>query len=258
MSSIEYKKDAASGGTSGDTNNNTNDDPFSGDYTGVGGNDGTNGDSNSASTTDETALLTLSKDERMNVTLTVDETDILSLEVGQEAQITINSIGEVFAGEVTEINRWATGSNGVTNYTAVISVPKDPRMLPGMSVRAVVRIQGVAGAILIPEQALHQTRDAAFVYTSVDPETGELGDPVSVVSGLSDGSMVEIVEGLAEGDTVYYTVVVDPWAYYYGTAGNASDGDAWVDVTASDGDVLASDGDAAGVEGDGVASDGNA
>ena len=179
----------------------------------------------------------------MNVTLTVDEKDILSLELGQEAQITINSIGEVFTGEVTEINRWATGTNGVTSYTAVITMPKDPRMLPGMSVRAVVRIQGVAGAILIPEQALHQSRDAAFVYTSADPVTGELGDPVSVIAGLSDGSMVEITEGLKEGDTVYYTVTVDPWAYAYGSGGDASSDGAWVDVPA-DG-AFASAGDSA-------------
>ena len=120
-------------------------------------------------------------------------------------------------------------------------------MLPGMSVRAVVRIQGVAGAILIPEQALHQTRDAAFVYTSADMETGELGDPVSVVPGLSDGSMVEIVEGLAEGDTVYYVVVIDPWSYY-SSDGDASAGNAWVEEGEVEAEVytdeLASDGDA--------------
>ena len=261
VSSIEYKKTGTS-----DSKTNTSGDGSSADpnadgsqadgTTGMTGATGT-GDTQTTTTTDDTALLTLSKDERMNVTLTVDETDILSLELGQEAQITINSIGEVFSGEVTEINRWAKGSNGVTNYTAVISVPKDPRMLPGMSVRAVVRIQGVAGAILIPAEALHQTRDAAFVYTSVDPETGEPAEPVSVVAGLSDGSMVEIVEGLKEGDTVYYTVVVDPWSQYYGSSGNASDGNAWVDTAAGE----ASDGDAAAVEEEasaGAASDGNA
>ena len=241
VSSIEYKKPA----NTAQTNPNENDpaDPY-------GGLDPNNTDGQTggtASTKDESALLTLSKDERMNVKLTVNETDILALEVGQEAQITINSIGEVFSGEVTEIDRWATGSNGVTNYTAVISMPKDPRMLPGMSVRAVVRIQGVAGAILIPEQALHQTRDAAFVYTSADMETGELGDPVSVVPGLSDGSMVEIVEGLAEGDTVYYVVVIDPWSYY-SSDGDASAGNAWVEEGEVEAEVytdeLASDGDA--------------
>ena len=255
VSSIEYKKDT--GSSSGSQNTSGTGDTAGTDasaygLTGSGTDSSTGGSSSSDSqTTDERALLTLSKDERMSVKLTVDEKDILSLELGQEAQITINSIGEVFTGEVTEIERWATGSNGVTSYTAVITMPKDPRMLPGMSVRAVVRIQGVAGAILIPEQALHQTRDAAFVYTSANYETGELGAPVSVVAGLSDGAMVEIVEGLSEGDTVYYTVVTNPWEIYYGSSGDASGG-AWVDVPAdgdySGGDFAATDGDAAPAE----------
>ena len=62
--------------------------------------------------------------------------------------------------------------------------------------------------------------------------------------------MVEITEGLKEGDTVYYAVTVDPWAMMYGTGGNASGGDVWVDTgegafVMEDG---ASAGDAAGFE----------
>jgi hypothetical protein len=68
--------------------------------------------------------------------------------------------------------------------------------------------------------------------------------------GLSDGSMVEIVEGLSQGDTVWYTQVWDPWSWSYGTGGDASSGDAWVSVDASEGDAVfyeevATDGDAA-------------
>ena len=179
----------------------------------------------------QNGLVTLSPDLEMSLTISVDETDILALELGQTAQVTINSIGEMFTGTVTEIDRAATGQSGVTSYSAVITMPKDPRMMSGMSAKAVVRIQGVAGAILIPEAALHQSRDAAFVYTSYNEETKEFGDPVSVTRGLSDGEMVEIIEGLKEGDTVYYTVSLNPWeAMMYGTAGNASSGDAWVET----------------------------
>ena len=203
----------------------------------------------------ETALVTLSPDERMSVTISVDETDIIALEPGQVAQITVNSIGEMFIGEVAEINRSAAGNAGVTSYTAQITMPKDERMMSGMSAKVVVRIQGVAGAILIPSDALHQTRDAAFVYTSYDYDTQEFGGAVPVTTGLSDGNMVEIVEGLSEGDTVYYTVVFDPWSYgYYGTGGNASDGDAWVETPSDVESIILSEDFAA----EGIASDGDA
>ena len=75
------------------------------------------------------------------------------------------------------------------------------------------------------------------MYTEYNYETREFGGVRAVVPGLSDGSMVEIVEGLQQGDTVYYTVAVDPWGY--GSDGNASGGDAWVE--ASDGDASAGD-----------------
>lgn len=268
VSSVEYKENASSGsGTASGGSTGTDYsgygayDSFSsyGSYgTGSGNGSGNGNDANN--TVDKTALVTLSRDEQMNVRITVDEVDIMSLEVGQEAQVTINSIGEMFSGTVTEIIREATGEAGVTSYAAVITMPKDPRMLPGMSARVVVRIQGVAGAILIPEAALHQTRDAAFVYTQYDYDTETFGGAVPVISGLSDGNMVEIVEGLAKGDMVYYTEVFDPYAYWYGSDGDASGGNAWVEPYASDGDVYyASEGDAVyASEGDAPASDRNA
>ena len=249
VSSVEYKD-----GTQTGTDSNTNGNAGYGDMGNAGGmsggNNGANGNGTEGNTASgETPLLTLSPDESMRVTITVDELDILSLEEGQSAQITINSIGEVFTGEVTAINKNAVSEYGVTSYTADITMPKDPRMLSGMSARVVVRIQSVAGTVLIPEDALHQSRDAAFVYTSYDPETGELTEPIPVVPGLSDGSMVEIIEGLQQGDTVYYIEVYDPWAWYYGTGGNASGGNAWIE-DASDGDAFAPDGDALATDGD--------
>ncbi len=45
--------------------------------------------------------------------------------------------------------------------------------------------------------------------------------------------MVEITEGLTEGQTVYYQEAYDPYAYYYGTGGNASGGDAWIETRAA-------------------------
>ena len=236
VSSVEYNDGSDSNSGSGGGNGGAgdmNDDMD--DFDDFGGGDpdssGSSGGGDSSGASDQTGLVTLAPDKEMSLTISVDETGILSLEVGQTAQVTVNSIGEMFTGSVTEINRSSSGQSGVTNYTAVITMPKDPRMMSGMSAKAVVRIQGVAGAILIPEAALHQSRDAAFVYTSYNEETKEFGDPVSVTRGLSDGEMVEIIEGLKEGDTVYYTVSLNPWeAMMYGTAGNASSGDAWVET----------------------------
>lgn len=151
-----------------------------------------------------TAVLTLSAEEKMSVTINVDESDILSLELGQTVTVTVKSVSEEesFAGTLTEINRTSSSSG---TYSAVIEVDKVDGMLSGMTASVSVRIEGVDDAILIPIEALHKTRDGAYVYTSYNEESQEYADKRDVVTGLENSTYVEIKSGLNVGDTVYYT-----------------------------------------------------
>ncbi|MBQ9664020.1 MAG: efflux RND transporter periplasmic adaptor subunit [Oscillospiraceae bacterium] len=154
----------------------------------------------------ETALVTLSPDQSMQVTINVDESNILSLELGQSASVTVSSIGEdAFSGAVTEINKTASSTSGVTRYSAVVTLDKSPEMLQGMSASVVIRIQGVEDAVIIPIEALHQTSASSYVYTRYDEETQEFGGLVEVTAGITNSSYAEITSGLKAGDTVYYT-----------------------------------------------------
>ena len=160
-----------------------------------------------ANTDENTKICTICPDLTMEITLSIDESDILTLEVGQKAEVTINSISadETFEGTVTEISKAAsTSSSGVTRYSAVVSVDKTEQMLAGMSASVYVSIQGKENALIIPVDALHQTSSTSFVYTDYNRETKEYGGRVEVTTGLSNSSFVEISSGLKEGDTVYY------------------------------------------------------
>ena len=149
-----------------------------------------------------TNIVVLSPDVSMSVTISVDESDILALELEQEADVTVSSVSEdVLTGTVTEIDK--TAADGA--YTAVITLDKTPGMLQGMTADIDVKIQGVENAIIIPVDALHKTGTGAFVYTSYDEELQEYGGRVDVATGLSNDNYVEITSGLQVGDTVYYT-----------------------------------------------------
>ncbi len=143
---------------------------------------------------------------KMTVSISVDETDILSLEAGQEATVSVDALGsDAVAGTVTEIDTSsATSSGGVTVYTVTVTFDKVDGMLSGMSADVSIVIEGVDDALLIPSDALTQTSSTSYVYTTYDEESGELGGMVEVTTGLNNGSYVEITEGLDEGDTVYY------------------------------------------------------
>ena len=163
-------------------------------------------DETAVSSDDETALVTLSPDIKAEVTINVDESNILSLELGQTATVTIASIGDdVFRGSVTEINKTASSASGVTRYSAVVTLDKAPEMLQGMTAKVVIRIEGVENAVIIPVEAVHQTSSRSFVYTSYDEELKEFGGLTEVTVGITNSNDAEITSGLKEGDTVWYT-----------------------------------------------------
>ena len=172
-----------------------------------------------------TDVITLSKDTDMKAVISVNEQNILNIAPGQDAQITVNSLDGVFSGKVTKVNRSSKSENGVTDYEVEITLPKDGRMLSGMSANVVIKIEGVKGAVVIPVAAIQQTGTGSSVYLSYDEKTGMLGDEVPVVTGLSDGSMIEITEGISEGDTIWYIQYYDPFSWMYSTDGNAG----WVE-----------------------------
>lgn len=163
-------------------------------------------DEDTANAAAETQILTLYPQKQMSVTISVDETDILALEEGQEAQIEVSSVSEdAFTGSVTEISKVADTSTGVTQYSAEITLDREPGMLAGMTASVDVRIQGAENALIIPLDALHQNSATYYVYTGYDSEAHRYDGRVEVTIGMQNDDYVEITTGLNEGDTVYYT-----------------------------------------------------
>ena len=161
--------------------------------------------SSSTSSGSSVTAVTIASNTSMTITVSVDESDILYISEGLEAQVTISSISDdAVSGTVTDIDTEASSSSGVTTYSATVTIDKTEDMLSGMSASVVIVIQGVEDALLIPVDALYQTSSTSYVYTEYDESTGELSGMVEVTTGLSNGSYVEITDGLEEGDTVYY------------------------------------------------------
>ena len=176
-------------------------------------------------TAPEGTILTLYPDLQMTITIGIDETDILALQEGQEAEIVVESVGEeVYPGSVIEISKVADTSTGVTQYSAEVLLDKAPGMLPGMTADVDIKIKGNENALIIPVEALHQTSTGAFVYTSFDEETQQYGDKVDVVAGMQNDKHAEILSGLQEGDTVYYTKQENIFAYFASMMGGGMPG----------------------------------
>ena len=163
------------------------------------------GNSVSAVSKEETKVLTLSRDKKMSVAIPVDETDILALQPGQEAVLTVEAIGrDSYHGFITELDRSADSSGGVTSYTATVTFDKAEHMLAGMTADVIINISGRENVLILPAEAINRTSASAYVFTGYVAETGMLTDPKTVTVGVSNEEYTEIRSGLSEGETVYY------------------------------------------------------
>ena len=168
---------------------------------------------------EDNGLLTIYPDISMSITIGIDEADILNLQVGQEAKVTVSSVSdETFYGSVTKINKDADISTGVTQYSAEILISKARGMLSGMTADVNITIEGVENAKIIPVDALHQTSAIHFVYTGYDVETQEYTGMQEVTIGMQNNDYVEILSGLEIGDSVFYTEKKDSF-WGFGFAG---------------------------------------
>ena len=175
-------------------------------------------------TTESTGVLTLYPNVSMTITIGIDETDILALEEGQEAEITVSSVGDdIYSGTVSEISKVADTSTGVTQYSAEVQLERSTGMLAGMTADVDIKIEGTENALIIPVDALRQTSAGSYVFTTYNEETKQYGGRVDVVAGMQNDDYAEILEGLKEGDTVYYVEQEDSF-FPFGMMGGMPSG----------------------------------
>ncbi len=152
-----------------------------------------------------TSMFTIANGDKMMVTMNVDELDIGTMQIGQEAEITLDAIeGETFTGQIVSVSGSASSSGGSSQYPVEIIFDKTDAMLSGMNASVEVIIEQAENVLVIPLSAIQDDGNYSYVYTGYDESTDQLSGKVQIEVGLSDETNVEITAGLSEGDTIYY------------------------------------------------------
>jgi len=114
-------------------------------------------------------IMTLSDMSVVTAEVKVDETDIVSVKIGQEADVTIDAVpGKIFKGKVTEVGSQAVlRSSGLTttqsttstqeakDFKVVVTLANPPENLrPGLSTTAKIKTAERKNVVAIPIQAL--------------------------------------------------------------------------------------------------------
>lgn len=148
-----------------------------------------------------TILITLYDMDEVTMTVTLDEADMESVSLGSLARVNFTAYPDtLFEAEVTEIGDAVSDSDGDVTYDVTVTLKGDVSGL----------FQGMTGEITFVteehEEVLYVSRRAIITegdssYVKVRNESGKI-QKIKVVTGFTDGTNVEITEGLAEGDTV--------------------------------------------------------
>jgi len=146
-------------------------------------------------------VVTLADLTNLRVLAIVDETDISNVEIGQEVEATFDAFpGLSFLGQVLEVPLQGTLSQNVLTYEVPVSLEgaEGVALKTGMTANLNIVVGRRENALLVPAMAVQQSEEGPVVMVQDTPQGTAVATPVQV--GLSDGTYVEIVSGLIEGD----------------------------------------------------------
>lgn len=169
--------------------------------TGMTGGTGATGSSSTTSTS--TAQFVIVGTDAWQTSVSVSESDVALLAVGNQAELTTSSSTDTVYGTVTEIGLLSSSSGGVASYPVTVAVTGSPEGLhDGESVDVSIIYERRTDVLTVPASAV-TTEDGQSVVTQEGADGGTVTTAVTV--GETSGNLVEITEGLAEGDEVLVT-----------------------------------------------------
>lgn len=157
-----------------------------------------------------TSLMRIADNSTLYFEGTIDETDIRLVSVGQKAEIKVDAIKDkMFEGIISSIAPAAQTDNqggGHVVFPIKVEIQGGPEekneLRTGMRADAVIELSRVDNVLLAPLFSVKYFEDKEVVYTPPISEEGE-AKRISVTTGADDGKMIEIKEGLKEGQEIF-------------------------------------------------------
>tara|TARA_B110000902_G_scaffold258863_1_gene329281 strand:+ start:53 stop:1255 length:1203 start_codon:yes stop_codon:yes gene_type:complete len=142
--------------------------------------------------------------DNMQASLFVQANDAIDLAKGLAVDIRLNAFpNKVFSGEISDVSgfpRSIERGNPVTYFEIVVTLLEQDKsmMQPGRKLTAKINVKAPTDQLVVPLQALHFEDGSTYVYL----QEGNEFSKQSVVSGRKNLYLVEITEGLSNGDVI--------------------------------------------------------
>ena len=133
--------------------------------------------------------------DQMKVRVSVSETLIPKLNIGDEADVTVSSIGQSFKATIRSVEQAASQQTKL--YTVTLAVPSDVSgLLSGMFADVTFHTDTSKNTIVIPTETIMTSGNSQYVYIV---ENGDTAKYVEVTTGLTGTGVTEITSGLEAG-----------------------------------------------------------
>lgn len=175
-----------------------------------------------ASSFNTPTLFTIAKDlTDMRVIANVDEADIGEVKEGQRVTFTVDAFPEdTFQGFVSQVRQEAAAESNVVTYEVVISAPnEDLKLKPGLTANVNIFTLEMKDILTIPNKALRFTPNEAMLSegetiqnaegkTKVWVKEGSVLKAIPVKTGMTNGTLTQVLEGLAPGTEIITEIQV--------------------------------------------------
>lgn len=149
------------------------------------------------------AAITIAKPDELAITLTLDQEDIGEAYLDQEARVTFDAFDDqVFIGSVDAISISPARAGAPTvTYSVTVSLTGEglESIYDGMSCEVMLVTDQATDVLKVSKRAV-TTQDGQATVKLKNADGTTTITPVE--TGFTDGSEIEIVSGLSEGDTV--------------------------------------------------------
>jgi HlyD family secretion protein len=151
-----------------------------------------------------TLVMTVGDTKEVYVKGKVDEADIAHVYMGQPARIKVESFRDrFFQGKVTKISPMGVEKDNVTTFEVRVSINNPGGELKAqMTANAEILLDEHKGVLTVPENAVVYDAQKNASVEVPDKKQKEGKRKIPVKTGLSNGSVTELLSGLKEGDQV--------------------------------------------------------
>lgn len=134
----------------------------------------------------------------------VNESNATNIVAGQQIAVTYDAFGpsDVRMATVDFVDPSATIVDGIVNYRIKALIADDANVKPGMTANLSVETGRADDVLMVPSRVVLDRDGEKVVSVVTDARRGKT-EIRTITTGLrGDGSMVEVISGLAEGDLV--------------------------------------------------------